>query len=132
MAGVFGCGGGTPSREQIPLLRQRLARLQEAIAQRNRAAIDSIMSVQALSLDLSSDSLLSYVYGPERDFAFEKLGDYEILYTKKKARIDCYIMDSTESTDRPLTLTFVHEHDQWLLKRFEPGVAKPKTIPPEG
>jgi len=124
---LLACETQTPSRDHIPVLRQRLFQLQEAIKTRNQSAIDSLLSVQILTNDQSSDSLLKYVYGPTGDFAFTQLGNYRVFYTEAKARIDCYIMDSNSITDRPLTLTFVLEHDMWLLKRFEPGLADPQA-----
>ncbi|HUV31559.1 MAG TPA: hypothetical protein VMY05_10785 [Acidobacteriota bacterium] len=123
-----GCSKETPSREHIPVLRQCILDLQSAISSSNPAAIDSLLSVQILSNEQDSDSLLSFVYGPDRDFPFERLGDCEMFFTRDKARVDCYIMDSTGRPDRPVTLTFVYEHDLWLLKRFEPGLARPQPV----
>lgn len=117
---IAGCGEKKPpSRDYIPLIRTRLNDLQLAVKDRDRARIDSMLSVQILDIKQSSDSLLSFVYGPNNDFAFERFGDAEIFYTDKKARIDAYIMDSTSATDRPVTFTLVLEYDMWLLKRFE-------------
>ena len=115
------CEKKMPSRDHMPVLRQRLFQLQEAISSRERVAIDSLLSLQMLAVGQSSDSLLSFVYGSHDGFAFERLGDYEIFYTNDKARIDCFVMDSSAVHDRPIVLTFVFEHDMWLLKRFEPG-----------
>jgi len=105
----------------MPILQNKLFHLQEAIRSRNRAALDSLLSLQMLAIGQNSDSLLSFVYGPNDGFAFERLGDYEIFYTNDKARIDCFMMDISAVHDRPIILTFVFEHDMWLLKRFEPG-----------
>ena len=125
---MLGCSEQKPpSRGHIPILKQRLFDLQEAIKANNPVAIDSIMSVEALSLGLDSDSLIRFVYGPAGDFAFTQLGNANFFYTNNKARIDCYIMDSTAGTDRPVSLTFILDGDLWLLKRFEPGLPKPET-----
>jgi hypothetical protein len=115
------CEQKPPSRDHMPILQNKLFQLQEAIRSQSRAAIDSLLSLQMLAIGQNSDSLLSFVYGPNDGFAFERLGDYEIFYTSDKARIDCFMMDSSSVHDRPLVLTFVFEHDMWLLKRFEPG-----------
>ena len=115
------CEQKAPSRDHMPILQNKLFHLQEAIRSRNRAALDSLLSLQMLAIGQNSDSLLSFVYGPNDGFSFERLGDYEIFYTNDKARIDCFMMDSSTVHDRPITLTFVFEHDMWLLKRFEPG-----------
>ena len=117
-----GCNEETPSRDHIPVLRQQLYNLQEAIRTKDRVLLDSLLSVQILSNKQNSDSLLSFVFNyNDRYFPFERFGDYVISYTEDKARIDCYIMDSTSALERPIVLTLVYEHDMWLLKRFEPG-----------
>ena len=118
---LVACEKKTPSRDHMPILQHRLFQLQEAVSSRNRAEIDSLLSLQMLAVGQNSDSLLSFVYGPHDGFAFERLGDYEIFYTDNKARIDCFVMDSSAVHNRPIVLTFVFEHDMWLLKRFEPG-----------
>jgi hypothetical protein len=119
---LAGCGVKTPSRDHIPILKERLYELQLAVADKDRAAIDSLLSVKMLDIDQSSDSLLSFVYGPGGDFAFEHFGNYDIAYTQDKARIDCFMMDTTRAMDRPITFTLIYDDEQWLFKRFETGL----------
>lgn len=119
-----GCDEQTPSRDHIPVLKQRLVQLQEAVRIRDRTAIDSLLSVKILSHQLDSDSLLRLVYGEEGSFAFVQLALGEINYTNDRARIDCYVVDTSGRRDRPITLTYTHEHDLWLLTRFEIGHAE--------
>ncbi|MDH3892238.1 MAG: hypothetical protein OEV49_14265 [candidate division Zixibacteria bacterium] len=124
MAGLvllIGCAEEPPARNHIPILKERLFKLQEAVKVQNRAAIDSLLSVQILDVDQDSDSLLKFTYGTDGSFAFRQFATGGIVYTNETARIECYTMDSTQTRDRPLILTYVFEHDQWLLKRFEPG-----------
>ena len=116
-----GCNEKTPSRDHIPLLKERVYLLQQAVKGKNHAAIDSLLSPKILSYRQGSDSLLSFVYGPDDRFAFERFGNCEIIYTSDKARIDCFVMDGTGRKDRPIVFTFVHKHELWLLKRFEEG-----------
>ncbi len=126
---IAGCGKEKPpNRDNIPQLRARLNNLQVAVKDRDRARIDSMLSVQILDEKESSDSLLNFVYGAAGDFAFDRFGDAEIFYTYDKARIDAYIMDSTSTKDRPVTFTLVHEHGMWLLKRFGPRTDTVKTL----
>jgi len=117
-----------PNRDYIPQLRSQLNNLQIAVQERDRARIDSMLSVQILDIKENSDSLLSFVYGPSGDFAFTHFGDAEIFYTDDKARIDAYIMDSTDSRNRPVTFTLIREHGMWLLKRFEPRTDSVKAV----
>ena len=119
---IVACGPKTPSRDHIPVLKQRLYELQLAVVDKNRAAIDSLLSVKMLDIKQSSDSLLSFVYGPNGDFAFEQFGNYEIAYTQDKARIDCFVMDTAHAKDRPMTFTLVLDDEMWLFKRFETGL----------
>jgi hypothetical protein len=114
------CGGEeTPNRNYYPVIQKQVYALQEAIKNRSRAAIDSLATVELLDLDLNSDSLLKYVYGPGNDYAFDVLGNVSIVYTDEKARVDCFIMDSTRARDRPITFTFIRDDTLWLMKRFE-------------
>lgn len=116
-----GCGEKTPSRDQIPVLKKRVYLLQQAVKERDQAAIDSLLSPAILSYQQDSDSLLRLVYGPDDHFAFERFGDCEIIYTSDKARIDCYVMDSSATKDRPIVFTFEYKHKSWFLKQFQAG-----------
>ena len=121
-AGLSGCGEeGPPSRDQIPVLRRDLFALEEGIRHRNRAEIDSLLSVKILDAGQGSDSLLAFVYGPDNAFPFFRLGNYDIFYTEQMALINCFIMDSSENDDRPVKLTYSREDTLWLLKQFGPG-----------
>ncbi|MFZ5980840.1 MAG: hypothetical protein ACOYVF_09445 [Candidatus Zixiibacteriota bacterium] len=124
---LVGCDDKAPSRDHIPVIKQAFSKLETAVKDRNRAALDSLMSVRMLENDQNSDSLLSFIFGPDGSFAFERFGDYEIFYTNEKARIDCFLMDSTGNRGRPAVFTMILDGEQWLLKRFEPGVTD--TLP---
>ncbi len=117
---LVSCGGEkTPSRDHIPLIKEALSKLQEGVRNHNAMAIDSILSVDILKNQQSSDSLLSFVYEPESHFVFESFGKPVIIYTDQVAQVECYIMDSTHQSHRPIILSFVYSSDLWLLSRFE-------------
>ena len=118
---ILGCGERSPKRDHIPVIKNSLLKLQTSVKESNRAAIDSLLSVSILDKDQSSDSLLSFVYGFDGSFMFEQFGMAEFFYTNKQGRIDCYIMDSTHSKDRPFVLFIAYEHDKWLFTSFEEG-----------
>ena len=120
------CEKKSPKRDQIPLLQNQVLGLQTAVKDRNRAAIDSLLSVKILDRGQGSDSLLGFVYGPSGDFAFERFGNCDIAYTQDRARIDCFIMDSTVNRDRPITFFLAIEHDLWLFTSFEEGKVEPE------
>jgi len=117
-----GCGGEKlPSRDEIPKIREKLYSLEQGILKRDRAGLDSLLSVDILDFKESSDSLLRFVYGADSLFPFRKLGDYTIFFNKKMAVIDCFIMDSTSREDRPLRLIYKLQHNIWLLTEFRAG-----------
>ncbi|MCH9024761.1 MAG: hypothetical protein IH931_05435 [candidate division Zixibacteria bacterium] len=117
---LLGCAEKrTPSRDHIPLIKEKLSYLQNGVLTRNRAVIDSVLSVKILDIGQSSDSLLKFIYGADNSFAFEFFGEPVIIYTDKVAMIECYLMDSTRTKNRPTTLLFSYDDDIWLLSRFE-------------
>lgn len=120
-----GCDKRSPKRDQIPLLKTQLLKLQTAVREHNRAAIDSLLSVKIVSKEQGSDSLLAFVYGSDGGYSFEQFGRYSIMYTTDKARIECYIMDSTAQSDRPIVFFLAREHDMWLYTSFEEGSVEP-------
>ena len=126
---LLGCAEKkTPSRDHIPLIKEKLSYLQNGVLTRNRAVIDSALSVKILDIEQSSDSLLNFVYGADNSFAFELFGEPVIIYTDKVAMIECYIMDSTRTKDRPITLLFSYDSEVWLLSKFETrGVGESRT-----
>lgn len=108
-----------PSRDHIPAIRVQVLKLQNAMKQSNRAAIDSVSSVELLDAGLSSDSLLRFAYGSNGEFPFGRLADVRIAYTANRARVDCAMVDTADLQPRPLVLTFALTDSLWLLKRFD-------------
>jgi hypothetical protein len=116
----WGCGREKlPSREEIPILREKLFALQTAVLQRNPSAIDSLASAQMLDKGESADSLLSLVYGPQGDFRFKEFGDYSIFFGNKVAVISCKIIDSAANVSYPVKFTYKKYDKVWLLNSFK-------------
>ena len=125
---VAGCSEEkSPPRDQIPILRERLYSLEQVILRKDRAAIDSLLSTEILDYHESSDSLLNFVYGSDRDRSFVRLGDYQIFYNFDLAVATCYLMDSLGTKDRPVKFTFKKDDGVWLLKKFEPWEKKEES-----
>ncbi len=117
---LMGCAEqSTPSRDHIPLIKEKLSFLQNGVLAKNPAAIDSVLSLKILDNGQSSDSLLKFIYGPDNGFAFKFFGEPMIIYTDKVAMIECYAMDSTKTKNRPVTLLFSYDNEIWLLSKFE-------------
>lgn len=127
---IVACDDEPPRRKHIDVLRNKLRQLEKAVVAKDRAAIDSLLSIQILDEGQSSDSLLSFVYGPGGDFPLAGFSLIEMFYTGDKARIDVEIVDSTGQVRRPTTFTLVHEHDRWLFKKFEPGRFQDRGLEP--
>ena len=121
LAFPLACKVHSPKRDQIPALKVQLVRLQTAILDHNRAAIDSLLSPKILEKGQNSDSLMTFVYGLDSSFPFEQFGGANIIYTKDKARIECAIMDTTGTVREPVTFFLAYEHDMWLFTGYRPG-----------
>ena len=129
VAAIMSCGKeNTPSRDHIPLIKAQLARLQDSVKNKSAASIDSVLSINILKNKQSSDSLLNFVYGAGGQFGFETFGQPVIIYTDKVAKIEAYISDSTNQTDRPVIFSFIFDDGQWLLHKFEPDTSKRDSL----
>ncbi len=126
---IISCGKEkTPSRDHIPLIKERLGRLQEGVKNKSAVSIDSVLSVDILKNQQSSDSLLKFVYGADGLFSFETFEQPVIVYTDKVAKVEAYLSDGTHQTDRPVIFTFIYDDDQWLLNKFEPDTTKRDSL----
>ncbi len=117
-----GCDKTTPGHDQAPIIRQQIGKLYASLMARNLTALDSLVSGDLTDDGLSIDSLITFVWGAEGEKRFDHLGPSEIIYNKKKARVDCALIDSSGSAYLNVTWTLVNENETWLLKRFETGV----------
>ncbi len=118
----------TPSRDHIPLIKEQLSRLQEGVKNKNTSLIDSVLSVNILKNQQSSDSLLKFVYGPEGHYVFESFGEPVIIYTDEVAKVEAYIRDNTHQTNRPVIFLFIFDDDRWLLSKFDADTTKRDSL----
>ncbi len=116
---AIGCGTEKVSRNHFPIIKANLYKLQVAVKEKNLAQIDSLLSVKILDKKQSSDSLIKFVYGVDGSFQFRQFGNAEIIHSNNQARIDCYVMDSTGSTERPMVFFLTVEHEMWLFSAFD-------------
>lgn len=115
-----GCREKSPSRDYIPIIKQRIYVVQEAIKSRGKNAIDSLLTTEYAASG-GADSLVQFANGSEPGFVFARFANTEIYYTNDKARVDCIIVGENGLRLRSATLTFEHFKDQWLLKQIMPG-----------
>jgi hypothetical protein len=117
---VESCTEKTPDRNHIPVLKQQVYRLQEAVKERNSAAIDSLLSPKILRNNQNSDSLLHFVYGDDQSTTFSQFGNCEIAYTKDQAIINCVVLDGHGEVVRPITFVLELQQDLWLFTQYFP------------
>jgi len=115
-----GCREKSPSRDYIPVIKQRIYVVQEAIKSRGRNAIDSLLTVEYAAAG-GADSLVQFANGTDPSFSFARFANTEIYYTNDKARVDCIIVGENGLRLRSATLTFERHKEQWLLKQILPG-----------
>lgn len=119
MAIFTACTEKNPPRDEIPRIKNTLERLSQAIKDRNREAIDSLLIVQALDLGYSSEKILDDVYPMTDSGTFYAFGSKSFMYTKDVGRVDCTIMADSTDRGRPLEITLVKLGEQWYVKRFD-------------
>ena len=118
LVAIAGCKEKAPPRNQIPVLKETLYRLQTAVKDHNRASLDSLLSVKMLEYHQNGDSLLTIVYGSDNSFSFERFGDAVFLYTGDNAQIECFVMDSASRRDQPIRLHMIREGKRWLMSHY--------------
>jgi hypothetical protein len=134
--GLVACSGDDtpPARDQFPIVNARVYELQVAVAERNRAGIDSLLAAEILDLGENSDSLLNYVYGPGQGRPFSRFDIRGIVQTHRIARVDCSLIDTAGAVMEPtISFTFqMYDDSLWLLKRFDPipddVMSRPDTL----
>ncbi len=123
-----GCGKEEPpKRNQIPIIKESIYNLQQAVKDRDRVGLDSLLSARIIDNGESGDSLLSFCFGPEGQFGFDRFGDCEIVYTADHAIARCYVTDTAGLRNGPIRLTFEHHEigpkkerkSVWLLSNFD-------------
>ncbi len=107
-----------PARTEIPLIKAAISQVETAVRERNRPALDSLMSVRMLDKNLTSDSLLSFVWGSIPIQRFARFSDCDISFTNTSAQCNCQITDDAGKTNGGIRLLFSYEDKRWLLLEF--------------
>lgn len=115
---LFSCQEKAPNRDFIPILKQQVYALQEAVKGTDRSRLDSLL-MDDLREANGADSLIRFVGGTDGQFRFTQFAQCEIYYNDDKARADCVLLDSAGQAGPAVTLTLVNHRGKWLLKRFE-------------
>ncbi|MEK7774899.1 MAG: hypothetical protein AAB305_03335 [Candidatus Zixiibacteriota bacterium] len=99
-------------------MKETLYRLQLAVKDRNRASLDSLLSIEMLRYNQNGDSLIAKAYGNDNAIAFERFGEAVFLYTGDNAQIECWVMDSTSRRDNPIRIHMIREGKRWLVSHY--------------
>ena len=113
-----GCAEKEPSRDEIPLIKNTLARFEKAVKDKNAAAIDSLIIVDD-NEGYNSSKVMKDVYSVSSDDSILAFGKREFFYTQDKAVVNCFIMADSADSGRPFEITLVKKAKRWYIKRFD-------------
>lgn len=122
---LISCAEKNPPRDEIPLIKNLLAKFEQAVREKNAAGIDSLIIAEAYEQGYHSTKILADIYGtgdtgPDIDTgSFLKFGGREFSYTKEISFVKCLIVSDTLGEGRPVEITLVKKYDQWYLKQFD-------------
>ncbi|MCX6830159.1 MAG: hypothetical protein NT002_12915 [candidate division Zixibacteria bacterium] len=114
---TLACTRRNPPRDEIPVIKNLLAKLDRAVKEQNAAAIDSLIIGEAFNQGYSSTKILDDVYAGGR--SFYTFGRREFFYTRDRGVVNCFIMADSADIGRPTEITLVKAGDRWLIKRFD-------------
>ena len=116
---LTGCGKKNPSRDEIPVIKTQLAKLEQALKEGNAAAVDSLIMAQSYDLGYSStsifDSINTYLKGRSL-YGFSKR---EFFYTKSDGVVKCALKADSADAGRPVEIIMEKVGETWLIKRFD-------------
>ncbi|SYZ72912.1 hypothetical protein TRIP_C21027 [Candidatus Zixiibacteriota bacterium] len=115
---LIGCRAKNPSRDEIPVIKNLLAKLEAGVRDRNPAAIDSLIIADAYSKGYSSEKLLSDVY-PDGVGTFLTFAEREFYYSDNNGVVNCRIKADPADTGRAIEFDLVKTGGRWLIEKFE-------------
>jgi len=122
---LVSCAEKNPPRDEIPLIKNLLAKFEQAVREKNAAGIDSLIIAEAYEEGYHSTKIMSDIYDTSD---FIKFGGREFSYTKDIGFVKCNIVSDTGnasltgdtgSLGRPVEIIVVKKYGQWYLKRFD-------------
>jgi hypothetical protein len=124
---MSGCEDELPSRDLIPVIKNRIYLVQEAIKVKIKYGIDTLLTSDYAE-ENGADSLVQFAYGTDPTFEFDRFASTEIYFTNDKARVDCIITGKDNRVLKSATLTFERKKTRWLLKKIGPGLKSVDSI----
>jgi hypothetical protein len=114
----IGCRAKNPSRDEIPVIKDLLAKLESNVRDRNVAAIDSLIVADAYPEGYTADKLLADVYPPGIG-SFLTFGNREFYYSRDNGVVNCRIKEDSADTGRVIEFDLVKRGGRWLVEKFE-------------
>jgi len=113
------CAKKNPPRDEIPVIKNLLARLETAIKEGNAAAIDSLIMAQSYEHGYNSTSILekidTYLNGRE----FFGFGHREFFYTKTEGVVKCAVKADSADAGQAVEIILEKVGESWLVKKFD-------------
>lgn len=113
---IISCAEKNPPRDEIRMIKNLLAKFEQAVREKNPAGIDSLIIAEAYDEGYHSTKILEDIYGTSE---FLKFGSREFSYTKDIGFVKCFIVSDTLSEGRPVEIIVIKKYDQWFLKQFD-------------
>jgi|WetSurMetagenome_2_1015567.scaffolds.fasta_scaffold55495_2 hypothetical protein len=119
LAVLFACAEKEPSRDEIPNIKNVLARFESAVKEKNAAAVDSLIIAEDGNEGYNSTKALSDIYPASSNDKFLTFGKREFFYTRDKAVVNCFIVADSSDPGRPMEITLVKKAGRWYIKQFD-------------
>jgi hypothetical protein len=113
------CAEKNPPRDEIPKIKDVLAKLEAGIKSRNAALIDSFIFADSFNKGCNSLMILSKIDSCLGDSSFHSIGKREFFYTKDRANVTCRILADARGEGYPTQISLIHVGDRWLIENFE-------------
>ncbi|MCX6827566.1 MAG: hypothetical protein NTV06_09950 [candidate division Zixibacteria bacterium] len=113
------CGQKNPPRDEIPIIKDLLAKFEQSIKDRNASLIDSLFLTQIYDRGYASKRVLAAIYDSTGEGGFYAFGKREFLYTKNIGLVICRIMADSADSGRPVEITLEKVSDYWLIRGFD-------------
>lgn len=116
---VGACAKKNPPRDEIPVIKNLLARLETAIKEENAAAVDSLIMAQSYELGYNSTSILEKIDSSLNGRVFFGFGHREFFYTKSEGVVKCSIKADSADTGQPVEILLEKVGETWLIKKID-------------
>jgi len=116
---IISCAQKNPPRDEIPKIKDLLAKLEQGIEGKNAAVIDSLIIADSYSKGYSAQTILAKVYPSAGDTLPVSFGKRDFLYTENKAIVNCSLIADSAGPGRPAEITLTRVGDRWLVEKFD-------------